>query len=501
MTQRSTPNLVARLLSLCLIGIACAPAARADLAADIQAVLKDRSLARAEVGVQVVRIGATPQADQVLFGHNSDLPLIPASNLKLVTTSAALDRLGPDFKFRTLLLRHNNDLVLIGDGDPSLGDAELLKKSGWDATTLFRNWAEQLKKAGVSGFDRVVIDDSVFDDQFAHRNWPADQLHKRYVAQVGGLNLNVNCVDFTLRVTTAGETVRYLAHPPTRYVNVANTCVTGNENAIWLSRLPGANNVVLKGQTPYNTDTPVSVTIHDPGMFTATVLQETLVATGLKVGAANPVRDRTLRAALLKTPLDQDPSWSVLAIHETPLATALARANKDSVNVYAEALCKRVGAAAAGGAESGSWKNGAAALGEHLEKAGVPASEFKLDDGCGLSKENAISANGLCRLLTYNWHNEATKDAFFASLSVVGKDGTLENRFANTDLRGRVFGKSGFVNNVRTLSGYLKAKDGQWYAYSILINQLADTVTGKNLQEAIVRAVDARSRELATVGQ
>jgi D-alanyl-D-alanine carboxypeptidase/D-alanyl-D-alanine-endopeptidase (penicillin-binding protein 4) len=305
-------------------------------------------------------------------------------------------------------------------------------------------------------------------------------------------------VDFYLRVTSNGEPVKYIADPTTRYISVTNTCLSGGDNAIWLSRLPGGNNVVLKGHTPYNTDVPVSVTVHDPSLFAATVFQETLATTGVTIKSANPVRDRKLRTQLLKTPIDQDPSWRLLAIYETPLATVMARANKDSMNIYAEALCKRVGAASG---EPGSWKNGTGAIAEHLLAIGVPASEFKMDDGCGLSKENVISANALCKVLSHNWHNPATKDAYFASMSIAGKDGTLEHRFAGTDLRGRVFGKSGFVNNVRTLSGYLQAKDGNWYVFSVLINQLSDTVTGKNLQELIVKAVDTHSHELATIGQ
>jgi D-alanyl-D-alanine carboxypeptidase/D-alanyl-D-alanine-endopeptidase (penicillin-binding protein 4) len=240
------------------------------------------------------------------------------------------------------------------------------------------------------------------------------------------------------------------------------------------------------------------VTVHDPSLFTATVLQETMNAQGVAVGGAAPVRDRTLRAALLKNGLDQDPSWQVLAIHETPLSAVLARANKDSVNLYAESLCKRLGAAVA--SDSGSWKNGTAALGAYLEKIGVPSTEFKFDDGCGLSKENHISANALCHVLSANWFAK-TKAEYFDSLSVAGKDGTLETRFHGTDLRGRVFGKSGFVNNVRTLSGYLKAKDDQWYAFSILMNQMPDTATGKTLQELIVKAVDTHSREMTAAGQ
>ena len=82
----------------------------------------------------------------MLYRHNSDIPLVPASNLKLITTSAFLDRFGGDFKFRTVLAQRGDDLLLIGDGDPSFGDAEMLKKSNWESTTVFSNWADALKK-------------------------------------------------------------------------------------------------------------------------------------------------------------------------------------------------------------------------------------------------------------------------------------------------------------------------------------------------------------------
>jgi D-alanyl-D-alanine carboxypeptidase/D-alanyl-D-alanine-endopeptidase (penicillin-binding protein 4) len=492
-----TPIRLTRLADTVLVLILTAGAARADLQADVARVLKDKVLARAEIGVEIVQLGADAASDKILFRHNSEIPLIPASNLKLVTTSAALNHFGPDFKFRTLLLKRNNDLVLIGDGDPTLGDAELLKKSGWDVTTLFKNWGDGLKRAGVDKFDRLVVDDSIFEAQFAHPNWPVDQLHKRYVAEVAGLNLNANCVDFYLHTTSPGEVVRYATSPPTKYITVANNCQTGGDNAVWLSRQGGSNAVILKGHTPSSNVEPISVTIHDPALFTGTVLRETLESAGVKIAAPAVVRDRALPAALLKTPLDQDPSWSVLAVHETPLTTVLGRANKDSMNLYAESLCKRLGAAESPDNGPGSWKNGTAAVGAFLQKIGVATTEFRLDDGCGLSKENAISANALCTILRHNYHDKTACATFCASLSVAGQDGTLENRFAGTDLRGRVFAKSGFVNNVRTLSGFVRTRDDQWYAFSILFNQLADTATGRNLQEQIVHAIDVRAKELA----
>ncbi|HSI35739.1 MAG TPA: D-alanyl-D-alanine carboxypeptidase/D-alanyl-D-alanine-endopeptidase [Tepidisphaeraceae bacterium] len=478
-------------IGILLLALTLAPAfARADLDSDIKAVLRDKALARAEVGMAVVRLGADAKADHVLVRHNSEIPLIPASNLKLVTTAAALDLFGHDFKFRTLLLKHNNDLVLVGDGDPTLGDADLLRKSGWGPNTLFQQWADQLKKRGLTNFDRVVFDDSVFDQAFYHPGWPAEQFHKHYCAQVGGLNFNANLLSFYLRSTSPGQPIGYILEPATKYASIRNTCVTGGEQVIGLARHDATNQVVLSGHGR-GSDVGYQVTIHDPGMFAATNLAETMVASGVALKSAAPARDRTLRAQLLKGGVDEKAGWAVLGVLETPLSAALARANKDSINLYAESLCKRMGAESG---EPGSWRTGTAAMGKFLEKVGVPATEYTFADGSGLSRANTVSASALCKVLSHAYHS-SDREAYLTSLSVAGKDGTLETRFAGTlsDMRGRVFGKSGFINQVRTLSGYLKAKDGQWYAFSILMNNMADTATGKNLQEAILRAVDQHS--------
>ena len=141
-----------------------AVSARADLSADIQTILSDRLLNKADVGISIVKLGSSPQTSAVVFKQDSELPLIPASNLKVVTTSAALDALGSNFRFRTVLAKHGDDLVLIGDGDPTLGDADLLSKVGWKVTTVFQNWAETLSKHGVKQFKNLVVDDSVFEE-------------------------------------------------------------------------------------------------------------------------------------------------------------------------------------------------------------------------------------------------------------------------------------------------------------------------------------------------
>jgi len=466
------------------------PAARADLAGDIHAILRDKLLAKADVSVCIHRLGGDAASSPLIYASNADVPLTPASNLKVVTTSAALDMLGPDFRFRTALVQRGDELILVGDGDPTFGDAELLKKSNWGTRTVFEHWAKLLGERGITSVRRVLVDDSVFDQTFVHPDWPVAQEHLRYEAGVGGMNLNANCVDFYLHVLARQQVVQFTQDPPTNYVTVNNACVAGGDNAVWLSRLPDSNEITLRGHTDSDNDQPISVSVLDPPMFAVTVLAETLAGSGIHI--AQPcARDLTVRKMLLGIK-PMPAGMTVLAVHETPLASALARANKDSMNLYAECLCKRLGAATAAPGESGSWANGLAAVRNFLSRVGIPATQYQLDDGSGLSHEDAISTQALCRVLMYDYFGR-NRQAFLDSLGIAGVDGKFfAARFANTDLRGRVLGKSGFVNGVSGLTGFVHAKDGNWYCFSILMNGIPNggNAIAKSLQERVIEALD-----------
>src|SRR5271170_3886016 len=126
---------------LCLTGISRG----ADLGASVRAILHEPFLAHARWSVKIAELSDDGHPAD-LFESNATSPMVPASNLKLITTSAAMSRLGVGFNFRTLLVQHGPDLILIGDGDPSFGDAELLKKVGWDVDTVFETWSSALAK-------------------------------------------------------------------------------------------------------------------------------------------------------------------------------------------------------------------------------------------------------------------------------------------------------------------------------------------------------------------
>jgi D-alanyl-D-alanine carboxypeptidase/D-alanyl-D-alanine-endopeptidase (penicillin-binding protein 4) len=266
--------------------------------------------------------------------------------------------------------------------------------------------------------------------------------------------------------------------------------VPGGDNAVWLSRLPDSNQITLRGHTNSDNDQPISVSVLDPPMFAVTVLGETLAGSGIQI--AQPcARDLTVRKMLLSIK-PMSPGMTVLAVHETPLASALARANKDSMNLYAESLCKRLGAATAPPGESGTWANGLAAVRAFLTRVGVPETQYHLDDGSGLSHEDAISTQALCEVLMFDYFGR-NRQAFLDSLGIAGVDGKFfAARFANTDLRGRVLGKSGFVNGVSGLTGFVHAKDGNWYCFSILMNGIPNgsNAIAKNLQERVIEALD-----------
>jgi D-alanyl-D-alanine carboxypeptidase/D-alanyl-D-alanine-endopeptidase (penicillin-binding protein 4) len=326
----------------------------------------------------------------------------------------------------------------------------------------------------------------VFDEQFVHPNWLAKYANSRYSAQVAGLNLNANCVDFWLRATSPGQLVSYTSEPATNYVTLRNEAVTGRNNAVGIYRPQNRNDLLLRGEIDATLGEPVSVPIHDPALFAGTVFAETLAACGV-ANEGSIQRDRTARQRFASDPS----AFAVVAALDTQLPTVLGRANKDSMNLYAECMCKRLAFAISG--EAGSWPNGTAAMGRFLQQIGVPATQYKLDDGCGLSRHNAISPDALVKILSFNFHSK-NRETFMDSLAVAGADGTFEKRFKG-NLKGRVLGKSGYVDGVSAISGYLKAQDDRWYAFSIMMNNCPPGTNNraKEIQEKIVAAIDANA--------
>jgi D-alanyl-D-alanine carboxypeptidase/D-alanyl-D-alanine-endopeptidase (penicillin-binding protein 4) len=296
-------------------------------------------------------------------------------------------------------------------------------------------------------------------------------------------------VNLFVQPTSPGQLVGVTFSPFTSYIKIKNSCLTGGDNA-QLSRQPDGNDLTLRGTARIANIIPYAMTVHDPALYAGTFLADTLKANGISI-SGDVVRDRSMRAGYAQALANHDPSWTLLAVHETSLPSVISRANKDSMNLYAECICKRLGYADTG---QGTWATGTGSVAKFLLGLKISSDQFQLDDGCGLSKQNAISANLMVKVLTHDYFSKDSQ-TWMGCLSVAGEDGTLLDRFHGYDLKGRVIAKTGFVNKVSCLSGYLHTKDDSWYCFSILFNGIPDGTnsTAKILQEKIVHAIDANA--------
>jgi len=474
-------------------------AARADaLDSRINALLANANdqLKSAAISIDIVELPAPQSAKKeatALFSRNPTMPLGPASNCKLLTTAAAFERYGPNASFKTTLFKIGDDLLLVGGGDPGLGDAKLNARGGKDAnvspTAVFEAWAAQLQQKGITSYRTLIVDDRIFDSQFTHPNWPADQTLMEYSAPIGGLNFNANCLDYIPKLTKTGVGLELI--PMTSYVTVANKATRGKETRISLIRPATANTFTLRGTIASSGTTPSSVPIYDPGLWTGTILADTLASAGITSSA--PKSTAVRRAG----PDERFLNGTLLASHETPILAVITRANTNSLNMMAEGLCKRLGYDASGGKQAGSWATGTAAVEAYVKSLGAKADWLSLDDGSGLSNKNRAAARAFTTVLA---HIAARPDAdqFIATLAEPGA-GSLRNRFKDTigkqsgGVAEHVHAKTGHISGVSTLSGYLimdppsPNAPPRRFAFSLLFNKYQGNVNP--LQDQIVQAL------------
>jgi D-alanyl-D-alanine carboxypeptidase/D-alanyl-D-alanine-endopeptidase (penicillin-binding protein 4) len=388
--------------------------------------------------------------------------------MKLVVTAAAMSRWGPDYKFGTLFARRGNDIVVIGSGDPGFMDPDLNVKYKRDPTSVFRQWAKILKKAGLSKAGDIIIDDSVFDGKFVHPDWPSKQLNRWYTPPTSGLNLWENGVWIYKHSWDAQKKLK---------LQVGPTAANGHESNPKLKKGPLAHRrvsvsdglAVRSGQTGKTMAT-------DPGIFFGSVFRAVLANEGISVSG------QVVRQKLTDAQGQLDEQLVLLARNDTKLTGIIRRANTSSRALYAECLFKRLGRI---GTQPGNWKTGAAAVKKFLIKK-VKVKDFVIADGSGLSVKNRLSPTTLVAVLKYMASRSDARN-FRDSLAVWGQSGTLRKRYKKSILAGRVFAKTGYIKGVRSLSGYVRSKRGQWIAFSILMNKVPTDkgLRAKQLQQDI----------------
>ncbi len=450
--------------------------AEARLTQRLDQILLNRKQAKARFGGRVVEL----PTGRVLYDHRGHQPLIPASNMKLVVMAAAIDNLGADYEFRTHFAIRGKDLVVLGSGDPTLGDERLAAARRQSILHAFHKVAEQLAGSGVKRIPgNIIVDDYIFDHQFVHPQWPPEQYQAWYEAPIGGLNLNANCVVVRVRPTSLGQPAEAVLSPGNTYLQLENRTMTAEkQHAVTVTRAQNSETIVVKG--PVSRAEEVGpLTVRDPGLYFGAVLKTVLASKGISV-LGEVVRER------VRTDAGELPEGCHLVwIHRAPLADALARAGKDSLGMMAEALIKLLGAGTGG---VGSWAAGRKAVLAFCDRAGVAEGQIVVDDGSGLSRQNRLSPAATTQILKFMFSGPANRfDLLRDSLAVGGVDGTMAKRLTSGDVKGRVFAKTGYIKNVRTLAGYVQTKSGQWLAFAFYYNDSTNTAEIRGFQDEACR--------------
>ncbi len=474
-----------------------APGADASLQAKVAAYLAKATPQGVSISVSLVEVGN----GQVLAEVEGARPMVPASNLKLVTTAAALDVLGPDFNFETLLMTRpaaagaadaRPALVVVGDGDPAFFDIKTLSAARLTPGQVVEAWCQAAQKASPAGFGEVIVDDRVFD---AHRHpdsWPRNQLDDWYGVGVHGLNFHNNVFAVTPSPNKSGG-VDADVFPLGDFISVQNTARASRDRKSQQFIVARSGNTLkIAGVVPYTPDEPFRPTLPDPALNFGSWLAGKLAAQKTPAGPARRAGGEEPKIGA---------GDEVIHKIQTPLQAVLNRTNRDSYNLYAECLLKRMAVKATG--YQGSFGGGCAVVRQAVAKRlGEDALKgYHQVDGCGLSKDNRVTARMMAQLVASVLRDPKVAPAYLASMARPGMQGsTFERRFQQVKLEGAVYGKSGYINGVSTLSGVLvREKSGQAATFSILCNATGSKVafdnrTMKRIQEEVVRILDSEMK-------
>jgi D-alanyl-D-alanine carboxypeptidase/D-alanyl-D-alanine-endopeptidase (penicillin-binding protein 4) len=494
----------------------------ANLARTISAILSDPAIARAHWGISVVTLDGNP-----VYALNDQQYFQPASNAKLFTTAAALALLGPDFTLKTYVVAEgpitdghlSGSLRLIGGGDPTLSGRTYPYSPHTDRANpplqALDDLAAQVAASGIRSLDgTIVADDTLFAFERYGQGWAQDDLQWDYGAPVSALTVNDNIRYLTLTPgAAAGDAALATWNPslpddPATLHNEAITSPAGGQQHLGLDRQPDQTFLRAYGTIPAGTKPAnFEIAVQDGAKLAGDGFAQALAAHGVTINPAVQVSHRLSgdtqifekegQQTLALKPFNSGQTLPFTPTQDAkivaqrtspPLSQIVTVTNKVSQNLHAEILLRLLGKAEG---DDGSVAQGARVVRQFLVSAGLPPEDFFFYDGSGLSPQDVITPRAATTLLTYA-SRQPWGNAYRASLPVGGVDGTLENRFKQTPLKGNVFAKTGTLAEVHALSGYLAAASGRTLAFSILCNDHAPvTDTTRAAMDSVVAAIAA----------
>ncbi|MEM9264420.1 MAG: D-alanyl-D-alanine carboxypeptidase/D-alanyl-D-alanine-endopeptidase [Cyanobacteria bacterium P01_F01_bin.13] len=414
---------------------------RADLTREIDAIAAQPNLKKARLGVLI-----ETQSGQVIYNRDADRYFVPASNVKLLTTAAALSSLGPNFTIRTSVYGQPqaNTLQVVGRGDPTFSDDQL------------NNLASQLKPQGITNISNLLGNDTYFAGPAVNPNWEWEDVQAGYGAPANSLIINANELGLTLYPQAVGQPLRIEWDDPTlqrqwQIENFSRSVGAGQPEYVDIGRdlsrpILQVYGQLISGAAP---DT-ASVAVPNPADYFISRFRHTLNRQGITV---------TQNGLTITAPTGPE----LAVVTSPPLAQWMVRTNRNSKNIYAEAMLKSLGAKDT----ENATVSGIKAVETILQRIGVSPDLYEIVDGSGLSRHNLATPQAFVDTLQAMVRSRHAS-TYRNSLAVAGTSGTLRNRLGGINF----VGKTGAVSHNASLSGYLNPPNHPPLVLSIIINNL-----------------------------
>lgn len=447
------------------------------------------------VGIKVVSLGS----GKVLFEENSNKLLRPASNMKLYTVAAALDRLSPDYRFVTSVYAPakpdaagivHGDLTIYGRGDPSIA-----ARFNGNYFKGIDDLAARIVAAGVKRVEGYLIgDETYFTGPQYGSGWEWEDLQWWYGAEVSALTINDNALDLVVKPgLQVGAPAVITTGPPDPLLTIVNHVVTaakGTKRDLAVYRGLASDEVEISGSIAID-DKGYSgeLAISRPALLFVYLLRSSLAQRGVTItGKTRTVAASTtggisvdpaqLYPVTHLTNIPQTPPFEITQMQSPPLSIIAAQTLKPSQNLYTELILRTLGKVAAPATTSidanrTSETAGIEVVRTFLREAGINPSSLVLTDGSGLSWHDMVTADATLQLLTYmRRHRYAT--VFLDALPIAGVDGTLKNRMKGTVAENNLRAKTGTLSSTASLSGFVRDAAGEELVFSIMVNNYAE---------------------------
>lgn len=433
------------------------------LESKIEEILEHPRLQGAIVGLSIRNTDG-----ELIYSHHGDTLLRPASNLKLFTAAAALETLGPDYRFKTELWidgkiernKFKGDIYLRGKGDPTL-----LKK---DLDEL----ASQLVEKGITEIEGNLIGDDTWYDNVRYSPdliWSDETYY--YGGAISALTMAPNeeydagaVLVYVSPGSAVGEPIQVDIVPENDYIQIVNEAVTVSQSEIpniSVERKHGSNRLIIQGKFPVNgLRNMVKIAVWEPTDYVLHMFKQSLEEQGVRFNK----NTQLLQGSTPET------AQLVATKESMPLEEIVIPFMKLSNNIHGETFVKEMGKVIH---DEGSWNKGIAVMENQLINLGLDGY-WVIRDGSGISDKNLITPNQITKLLSLvkkkSWYS-----AFEQSLPVSGEPGkfgggSLQYRMGDEELRGKIKAKTGYITGATTLSGYATTQSGEELIFSIMIN-------------------------------